>query len=246
MVNKKIIADIISQYSLGGNVEKVKWVISDDGLYISFTNDSRTIAGEIEYTKDIGLKKGDYGIYDTSKLVRCLNILDNKILLEAKNTNGINSKLNLADTNYEVKFNLADTSVIDPVDISKIVVPEKCNATFNINDEFITRFVKSKNALNELETFTVETRKGFTGDEVLFTIGKQITNTIEFAAEATVEVPFDPIPFSSDLLKEILKANTTYNTGIIKFYDMLVTLEFTHFTSGLKTKYFLVRLQENN
>ena len=245
MVSKKVISDIISQYSLGGNVEKVKWTISDDKLYISFTNDSRTVAGEIQYDKNVGLKKGDYGIYDTSKLIKCLNILDGEILLETKTTNGINSKLNLADTSYEIKFNLADTSVIDPVDVSKIVVPEKCKATFDITDEFIVRFVKSKDALSELPTFTVETREGFTGDEVLFTIGTQITNTIEFASEATVGTSFDAIPFSSDLLKEILKANRTFSTGVIKFYDLLMTVEF-EFEDGLRSKYFLIRLQENN
>ena len=245
MVSKKVISDIISQYALGGNVEKVKWTVSDDNLYISFTNDSRTVAGEIKYTQNIGLKNGDYGIYDTSKLIKCLNILDGEILLETKTTNGINSKLNIADTSYEIKFNLADTSVIDPVDVTKIVVPEKYNATFDVSDEFITRFVKSKDTLNELPTFTAETREGFTSDEILFTVGTHITNTIEFAVDATVETPFTPIPFSSDLFKEILKSNRTYEKGTIKFYDMLITIEF-EFENGLTSKYFLIRLQENN
>jgi len=242
MVNKKVIADIISQYSLGGNVEKVKWTISDDGLYISFTNESRTVAGEVIYDGNMGLKKGNYGIYDTSKLMKCLNILDGEVLLETTSANNINSKLNIADTNYEIKFNLADTAVIDPVDTSKIVIPKKHNATFDINDEFIVRFVKSKDALNELTEFSVETREGFTGDEVLFTIGTKITNTIEFAIDATVDTQFESMPFNSDIFKEILKANKSYQKGTVNLYDMLMTIEF-EFEEGLKTKYFLIRLQ---
>ena len=42
------------------------------------------------------------------------------------------------------------------------------SAKFEISDEFITRFVKSKDALSELDTFTIETRDGFDDLELIF------------------------------------------------------------------------------
>ena len=211
MISKKVISNIVSKYSLGNHIEKVKWVIENKKLNINFINDSKNLVGYIDYRDDIGLKNGDYGIFNTSQLIKCLNILDGDILVEA-NT----SKLNLADTNYEIRFSLADPAVIPSV--PSITNPSQFSVSFDINDEFITRFVKSKDALSELDTFTVETRDGFTGEELIFTVGTNITNTIEFAVEAKINESFGPVPFDSNILKEILKANRDYHSGEVRIF----------------------------
>ena len=240
MIRKKVISDIVSKYSLGNNIEKVKWVITDDKFHINFINDSKNLVGYVEYRKEIGLKKGDYGIFNTSQLIKCLNILDGDILVDATT-----SKLNLADTNYDIKFNLADPAVIP--NVPSIDDSDEWSISFNISDEFITRFVKSKDALSELDTFTVKTREGFTGEELVFTVGTNITNTIEFTVEnATINESFDEVPFDSNLLKEILKANRTYHSGEIRINKKGLLDAHLHHGDGLFTGYYLVRRQENN
>ena len=240
MISKKVISDIVSKYSLGNNIEKVKWVVTDDKFTINFINDSKNLVGYVEYRKDIGLKKGDYGIFNTSQLIKCLNILDGDILVDATT-----SKLNLADTNYDIKFNLADPAVIP--NVPSIDDSDEWSISFNISDEFITRFVKSKDALSELDTFTVKTREGFTGEELVFTVGTNITNTIEFTVEnATINESFDEVPFDSNLLKEILKANRTYHSGEIRINKKGLLDAHLHHGDGLFTGYYLVRRQENN
>ena len=240
MISKKVISDIVSKYSLGNNIEKVKWVVTDDKFTINFINDSKNLVGYVEYRKDIGLKKGDYGIFNTSQLIKCLNILDGDILVDSTT-----SKLNLADTNYDIKFNLADPAVIP--NVPSIDDSDEWSISFNISDEFITRFVKSKDALSELDTFTVKTREGFTGEELVFTVGTNITNTIEFTVEnATINESFDEVPFDSNLLKEILKANRTYHSGEIRINKKGLLDAHLHHGDGLFTGYYLVRRQENN
>ena len=239
MISKKVISNIVSKYSLGNHIEQVKWIIEDKKLNINFINDSKNLVGFIKYSKDIGLKDGNYGIFNTSQLIKCLNILDGDILVEA-NT----SKLNLADTNYEIKFSLADPAVIPSV--PSITNPNQFSVSFDINDEFITRFVKSKDALSELDTFTVETREGFTGEELVFTVGTNITNTIEFAVEAKINESFDPVPFDSNLLKEILKANRDYDSGEIRISKNGLLDAHFKCEDELSTGYYLVRKQENN
>jgi hypothetical protein len=239
MISKKVISNIVSKYSLGNHIEQVKWVIEDKKLNINFINDSKNLVGFIKYDKDIGLKDGNYGIFNTSQLIKCLNILDGDILVEA-NT----SKLNLADTNYEIKFNLADPAVIPSV--PSITNPSQFSVSFDINSEFITRFVKSKDALSELDTFTVETRDGFTGEELVFTVGTNITNTIEFTVEAKINESFDPVPFDSNLLKEILKANRDYDSGEIRISKNGLLDAHFKCEDDLSTGYYLVRKQENN
>ena len=240
MISKKVISDIVSKYSLGNNIEKVKWVITNEKFIIHFINDSKNLVGYVDYRKDIGLKPGDYGIFNTSQLIKCLNILDGDILVDATT-----SKLNLADTNYDIKFNLADPAVIPNVpDVSNN--EDEWSVFFEISDEFITRFVKSKDALSELDTFTVETRDGFNGEELVFTVGTNITNTIEFAVEAKINESFDPVPFDSDLLKEILKANRDYHSGEIRINKKGLLDVHLHCGDDLYTGYYLVRRQENN
>lgn len=240
MISKKVISDIVSKYSLGNNIEKVKWVVTDDKFSINFINDSKNLVGYVEYRKDIGLKKGDYGIFNTSQLIKCLNILDGDILVDSTT-----SKLNLADTNYDIKFNLADPAVIP--NVPSIDDSDEWSISFSISDEFITRFVKSKDALSELDTFTVKTREGFTGEELVFTVGTNITNTIEFTVEnATINESFDEVPFDSNLLKEILKANRTYHSGEIRINKKGLLDAHLHHGDGLYTGYYLVRRQENN
>ena len=39
MISKKVISDIVSKYSLGNNIEKVKWVVKDKKLLINFINE---------------------------------------------------------------------------------------------------------------------------------------------------------------------------------------------------------------
>jgi hypothetical protein len=240
MINKKVISDIVSKYSLGNNIEKVKWIITDEKFIIHFINDSKNLVGYVDYRKEIGLKPGDYGIFNTSQLIKCLNILDGDILVDATS-----SKLNMADTNYDIKFNLADPAVIPNVpDVSNN--SDEWSVIFDVNDEFITRFVKSKDALSELETFTIETREGFTGDELVFTVGTNITNTIEFTVEATINESFGAIPFDSNLMKEILKANKDYHNGEIRINKKGLLDAHFHCGDDLYTGYYLVRKQENN
>ena len=241
MISKKVISDIVSKYSLGNSIEKVKWVITDEKLIIHFINDSKNLVGYVDYRKEIGLKPGDYGIFNTSQLVKCLNILDGDILVDATS-----AKLNMADTSYEIKFNLADPAVIPDVpDVSSNA--DEWSVSFQANDEFITRFVKSKDALSELDIFTIETREGFNGEELVFTVGTSITNTIEFTVEnATINESFGPVPFDSNLMKEILKANRDYHTGEIRINKKGLLDAHFHCGDDLYTGYYLVRLQDNN
>ena len=247
MISKKVLSEIVSKYSLGGHVEKVKWIIDENGgVAINFINDSKTLVGEIHYNDNIGLKKGSYGIFNTSQLIKCLNILDGDILIETKSQNGLASKLNLADTNYDVKFSLADPAIIPKV--PEVTDEDQPSASFEINDEFITRFVKSKDALNDLPSFTVETREGMTGNELVFTIGSDITNTIQFSVDELHKITeeFEQIPFDSNLFKEILKSNRNYESGKIHINKKgLIQLQF-NYNDGFNTNYYLVRLQENN
>ena len=247
MINKKVISDIVSKYSLGNNIEKVKWAVTDNKLTINFINGSKNLTGYVEYREDVGLKEGNYGIYNTSTLIKCLNILEGDILIDSpyNKSDGYYSAFNLADTNYNITFKLSDPAVTPAVP-ELLFDDESFKVSFSINDEFITRFVKSKDALGE-DVFTIKTREGFTGEELVFTIGTDITNTVEFIVEnATINESFEEIIFDSNLFKEILKANKNYHSGEIRINPKGVLDIHLHCGGPLYTGYILVRNENNN
>ena len=238
MISKKVISNILSKCHLGNSIESVEWEIKEKKLIINFMSATETLVGYVEYRDDIGLKDGDYKIYNISNLIKCINILDGDILLASSN-----GYLNIADTNYEIKFSLTDDGIIKQ--------PESFDdpdwdASFSISDEFITRFVKSKDALSDLNTFTVETREGFTGNELVFTIGNKDTNSIEFAVEADIKEQFNPLPFDSNFLKEILKANKDYHSGEIRISKEGLMDLHLHCGGPLYTGYYIPQIENNH
>ena len=244
MISKKVISNILSKYFLGGYIERVIWEIEDKKLHINFMNDSESLSGYVEYRDDIGLKNGKYNIFATSKLIKCVNILDGDILLSASSNN---SKLNLADTNYEISFSLGLDGTVNQADINKDD-DEGWSVSFSISDEFITRFVKSKDALGDLSEFTFSTREGFTGKELVITMGdKEEGDSIEFTVEnPVINEDLEYIPFNSDLLKEILKSNKDYHSGEIRIDKYGLMDIHLHCGGPLYTGYYLPQIENNN
>ena len=99
-----------------------------------------------------------------------------------------------------------------------------------------------------LDKFTIETRGGFNGEELVFTMGNDTkTDTIEFAVESTINDTFEKLPFDSNTFKEILKANRSYTEGEIHIHDnRILNADFTFDSdSNFYTNYNLLRLQDN-
>lgn len=239
MTDKRIINNFISKYHLGGVIEKVKWVSDGDTLKVEFINDSQTLAGCV-VTRDFQFPQGEFGIYSTSTLNKLLSILDNEVMFEVKKTDHVPSKYFIADTNVDVTFNLADLQVIPKV--PKINLGDDV-ITINLNSEFITNFIKSRDALGE-EIFFVTTQEGFTSPEVQFIIGDSFSNSVSFAAEISngSHHQLNRIPFNALLVKEIFKHNKNFEEGVLLINPKgLIT--FTFKFGFLESNYYLVRNQ---
>ena len=240
MIQKRILSNFISKYHLNGLIEKVQWT-SDTDVKMGFVNDSKTLLGYVTL-KDINFPKGKLGIFDTGKLNKMLNILDGELLIDIKKTNGIPAKLNLEDTNYSISCNLADPSVIPS--LPQPTIPPTPASKFEITQEFITRFIKSKDALNEVEVFTIETDEGFNGNELIFTLGADTeSNQIKFSVNVDNDDYLSKSPFNADLIKEILKANRTCLSGEFFVYsEGLLAMKFIE--DNIESKYYLIRNQK--
>ena len=82
-MNKQKLNGFIDKYSLGGTVESVKWISTDNNISTNFVSEDKTLLGTIK-CDDNQLKEGKYCIYTTSQLKRLLSVLNNDIQVNVK------------------------------------------------------------------------------------------------------------------------------------------------------------------
>ena len=233
MTDKRVIDNFISKYHLGGTIERIKWVSDGECLKANFINDSQNLVGKVK-TGNFKFPVGEFGIYSTSTLSKLLGILENEVMFQVEK----NAKFIVADTNVDVKFNLADPQVIPSVPSIK---ETEGDIEVELDEEFTTKFIKSKDAVGE-DVFYISTQEGFTSPEIKFTIGNSSSNSVSFANKSTEGEELKDVPFNADIVKEIFKHNKRFETGTLKINPKgLMTFAFKF--GDLETSYYLVRNQ---
>lgn len=229
MVKKLNLVSNIEKYYLNGNIESVKWVVSDKKLYIDFISPNQDLVGHIEC--DIDLEDDTLGIFNTNSLLKMLSILETDIIIKVEQKHKTATKLLIEDTNFSLQYSLADPDIIS--NVPSITEPEY-DITFTINSEFISRFRKAKSALgsNTRNIFRVHTNVTSDGNkEVKFILGDATShaNKIEFSTDATFNnFLLETLTFNSEYVKEILNSNTDDWEEAIGYLSVqgLLKLEF--------------------
>jgi hypothetical protein len=147
--------------------------------------------------------------------------------------------LEFSDNSTTVNYMMADLSVIPAVpDIKQI--PE-FESEITLSDEFIGRFIKSKGALSDSDTFTFQCKGG--KGEIILGYSKINSNRISIKVDCTcTKDSVGPISFSAKYLKEILNANRTPKAATLK----IATAGLAHCafeSEGFKSEYFLVEVK---
>ena len=105
---------------------------------------------------------------------------------------------------------------------------------------FIDKFIKYKNALSEVDTFTVLTEK----KELKIVLGYSNINSkrVDFTVDNKYKGDVKPISFSAKYLKEILTANKEATSVVLKVSTQgLAHVEFK--IDDFTAKYYLVEQQ---
>tara|TARA_Y100001972_G_scaffold18773_1_gene21464 strand:+ start:17063 stop:17770 length:708 start_codon:yes stop_codon:yes gene_type:complete len=228
-IEKTKLLGFINRYALGGNVESVKWKTGSDNITTNFVSTDKTLKGTIK-TNIKGIHDDEFGIYETSQLVRMLSILDEEIEINTSKTS-----LMFQDKYTDFSYVLADLDVIPKVPSLKMT--PSFTATIKIDDNFITRFVKSYGALPDSDFFTIESdvisRK--------ITFGYSNTNTNRISFDINTQDDIQTIHFSSNLVREIIVANKG-TEGTLEISPVgLARLKFNNTLH--KSEYLLVNKQ---
>jgi len=237
MIDKRKLVDSIEKYYLNGLTEAVKFNIKNNVLVIPFSTTNRDVVGEV--TLPLELPNAEFGVFETTPLLKLLNILDTNIEIQYQEKFGIVEKLLIEDNQYKMMFSASDISLIPK---SPKAIDVNYQLTYAMEPDFITRFIDCKKALgSDVKTFTLEpqseTARIILGDPSGY------ANKLEFEIPAKTEgFPFASLLFPSDVLKEILAANKNFDAAEMKVNeDGLMHLMFSE--GDAFSQYFIMASQ---
>jgi len=238
-MKKLFLEDVIEKYYLGGLVERVKIQIIDKTLTTKFISAQKNLVGVLE-APGITLPDCEFGVYDTSQLLKLIGITDHFLTLDVEVNRGIANKLLIADNEYNLEYALADTMLTPSV---PAIDEPTYHMVADVDTEFIAKFLKAKKALGT-DVFIVE--QGIDHEEkqaMKFTLGgvDKHTNKVNFTLPTSLSsVPGVQLKFPIEEFGEILAANKEIATGVLSVSeDGLLKIEFTN-EEGVKVTYLLV------
>lgn len=215
-MNKATLITFIEKYNLGGTVESVKYIADGKTIKTNFVSENKTLAGSVT-AKDFALEKGELSIFDTAKFKTLLRILDNEITITLDKKDDAPVGLHIADTTTEVNFILSDASVIPPA--AKVKEIKSFDVEIPIDAAFVDRFIKAKNALPDVESFTLLMNKK--GDKLELIIGYSESvnsNRIKIDVKPTKgkDTLTSPLSFNANYFREILNNNRDATGAVFK------------------------------
>ncbi len=239
-MKKSHIVDNIEKYYLNGLTKQVVWIVKDNKAEVEFATETKNAVGKVIF--DVELPDGPLAIYSTDALLRLLGITSEEIQIElSKNNTGLVDKLKIQDNKFDLNYHLSDISVIPEVPNVQTV---DFDFNFKVDDEFISGFLKAHNALEKTEDVTLNTTTTKQGENVVEIIlgeRSQHSHKVKFTEVAEFTTQSDLIPFSANVLREILAANKGTEGQIQVSNKGLMKLEFNSDTSS--AEYFVVRQQ---
>jgi hypothetical protein len=235
-MEKSKLVSFISRYYLGGNCEAVTLKEDGDNINCELIDGDQTVVGKIKWNTT-PFMKGALGINHTGALTKMLSAVSDDISIDVQEASGKNYAMKISEGSTKLTFMLADTSVIPAV--PTINQEPQYHVSINVDESFINRFIKAKNALPDARNFAVQVK----GGKIIFVINYTTINAdnISFEMGNTPNTDMEPICFSADKLKEVLTANKGDMGTLHISPDGLARIDFTG--TDFESSYWLVQLQ---
>ncbi len=234
-MEKSKLVNFISRYYLGGNCEAVTLKENGSGINCELIDGDQTVVGKIQWNTT-PFMKGSLGINHTGALTKMLSAVGENINIDVQEAGGKNYAMKITEGSTKLTFMLADTSVIPAV--PTINQEPDYKVSINVDDDFISKFIKAKNALPDAKNFAVQVKNG----QIKFIINYTTINADNISFEiAGAAEEMEPICFSAEKLKEVLTANKGDMGTLHISPDGLARIDFTG--ADFESSYWLVQLQ---
>ena len=242
-MKKQTINTFIDKYSLNGTIESVKWVVDSANKQIKTASisDDKNVLSFVVIKDSAGLNDAEIGINDTAKLKKLLSVLNDEVNISFNTREDKIVSLSLTGESTDVQYVTADLSVIPKVPELKKLPP--FNLEIPLTKEFVTTFVKAKNALSDVDTLTFTKDKK---DKLKLVIGFSSVNSnrisIDFKPTEGKDTLGKTIHFSAKYLKEILTSNSDCENAVLKISDAgIAHVEFNN--DVFNSSYYLVEIK---
>ena len=233
-MNKQKLTGFIEKYSLGNTIESVPWSIKDNTLSTDFVSDDRTLLGNVTLNS-FELGDSEVGIYNTTQLQKMISVLSSDITVKLKKADERAIAIDMTDGDVSLNFMLSDLDMIPKA--PKLKTLPDTTVVIEIDNDFITKYVRAKNALSESDNFTVISN-GIT--QVILGESDTNTNKININVKTVANNKLSAISFNANYLKEILAANRDHTTGKMEVCaGGLAILTFSN--ADYTSKYYLVQ-----
>lgn len=235
-MEKSKLQSFINRYYLAGNCEAVTLKEQDGAIGCELIDMDQTVVGKIKWNTT-PFMSGMLGINHTGALIKMLGAVGENINIDVQSAAGKNYAMKISEGSTKATFMLADTTVIPAV--PSINVEPDYEVTIPVNEEFISKFIKAKNALPDAKNFAVQVQAG----TIKFIINYSTVNAdnISFEVGPTNITNMDPVCFSADKLKEVLVANRGDGGELKVSPEGLARIDFTG--ADFESTYWLVMLQ---
>lgn len=242
-MKKQTINTFIDKYSLNGTIESVKWIVDNSNKQIKTASisDDKNVLSFVVIKDSAGLNDAEIGINDTAKLKKLLGVLNDEVNISFNTREEKIVSLSLTGESTDVQYVTADLSVIPKVPELKKLPP--FNLEIPLTKEFVTTFVKAKNALSDVDTLTFTKDKK---DKLKLVIGFSSVNSnrisIDFKPTEGKDTLGKTIHFSAKYLKEILTSNSDCENAVLKISDAgIAHVEFNN--DMFNSSYYLVEIK---
>jgi hypothetical protein len=233
-MNKITLDTFIQKYNLGGNVNSVKWNSDGSTLSTRFISPDKSLLGDLTLAKQT-LPEFEVGVYDTPLLSKMLGTLADTVDFTLTKVDNSPVAFHFTDSIMSADYVLAAIGVIPDVPELKNV-PE-FNTLVNIDNQFITSFIRGKSALADIEHFAVNPIDG--GLEFVIGYSDINSNRISIKIQSGAVAMTEPIVFNANLFKEVLSANKECSKATLQISNKgLAHIEFS--VDDFNAKYWLV------
>ena len=240
MINKNLLQSFISKYYLNGRFNAVKWRIEDNTLTVYAGESGRVCKVELN---DFSLENKEIGIFDTHKLSKLLSITTGDLLLTLDSQGALSNKLNIADEGFDLSYSLSDPLVIPKTKWYKD--PETWEMELELSPIDIDNLIKAKNALSDYDFLNIKSTRDTDNNltsEFVFGDGSNYSNKITYRIGGIIDESFldQPMPFDSNLFKEILSANKDMDVAYFKLSSKGMA-KFIFISDNINSNYYINR-----
>ena len=233
-MDKQKLTGFIEKYSLGNSIESVPWIIKSNTLTTDFASEDRTLLGKVTLN-NFDLDNCEVGIYNTTQLQKMVAVVGSSVDINLKKVEERAIAVHMTDDEVSLNYMLADLDIIPKAPKLK-TIPDR-TVVIKIDNDFITKFVRAKNALSDSDNFTVVSNNI---TQVILGESDTNTNKININVKTESSEKMSAISFNANYLKEILAANRDHTNGKMEVCaGGLAILTFTN--ADYTSKYYLVQ-----